>query len=307
MTQARALIGTPSPATGTTYPATMVLAAHGIARSTFYGRLQASAAAEPPSAAEQRKRGPKTALDDAALIQAIRGVLAGSPFTGEGYRKVHARLALAGMAVGRNRVHRLMRLQGLLAPTRSRHDGSPKVHDGTIIAKAPNECWGTDATEVATTEDGKVSIFDCIDHHTDQILGLVVTTKADRFAALECLHQAVRAEFGGVHGDAARGVMVRLDHGSQFTARRYVADARHLGITLSYAFVGEPQCNGVIERWHRTLKEQLLWTRTWRTADEVRDAVVAFVATYNEHWLIQRNGHRSPNAVRASFRATAAA
>jgi hypothetical protein len=50
-----------------------------------------------------------------------------------------------------------------------------------------------------------------------------------------------------------------------------------------------------------------VWTRTWQTADEVRETVLAFVKRYNQHWLIERHGHRSPSVVRAGFRTTVAA
>ena len=59
-----------------------------LARSTWY----AQAAATRPDRAPPAKRGPKTALSDEALVAAIRAVLAVSPFTGEGYRKVWAKL-----------------------------------------------------------------------------------------------------------------------------------------------------------------------------------------------------------------------
>lgn len=306
MTQARILIGTRSPATGRRYPIRTVLEVFALPVSTFYARNSRSAAPDSP-AAPRAKSGPKTPLDDAALLSAIRGVITTSPFSGEGYRKVRARLAMRGLRVGRNRVHRLMKLHNLLAPTRHRHSGAKRIHDGTIITESPNQCWGGDATEVVTTRDGKVTIFDLIDHCTDEILGVTVTTTANRFAALDCLHQAVRREFGQVAKDTARGVTLRLDHGSQFTSGRYVNEATHLGCSLSYAFVGQPECNGVIERWHRTLKEQLLWTRTWETADQVRAAVNEFVERYNHHWLIERHGHRPPRVVRNGFRTTEAA
>src|SRR3712207_5204860 len=66
-------------------------------------------------------------------------------------------------------------------------------------------------------------------------------------------------------------------------------------------FVGEPQTNGVIERLFRTLKEQAIHGRIFRTIDDVRDAVRAFVARYNAEWLIEKNGHRSPDAMRAAW------
>jgi putative transposase len=52
--------------------------------------------------------------------------------------------------------------------------------------------------------------------------------------------------------------------------------------------------NGSAERFIRTLKENLLWVRTFRTVEELRLALIAFRQTYNEHWLIERYGHRSP-------------
>ena len=59
--------------------------------------------------------------------------------------------------------------------------------------------------------------------------------------------------------------------------------------------------NGVIERLFRTLKEQIVHGRIFQTVDEVRDAVRAFVARYNAEWLIEKNGHRSPDAARAAW------
>ena len=73
---------------------------------------------------------------------------------------------------------------------------------------------------------------------------------------------------------------------------------RFRGMAPSYAFVGEPQTNGVIERLFRTLKEQVVHGRIFQTIDEVRDAVRAFVARYNAEWLIEKNGHRSPAQMR---------
>ena len=72
-------------------------------------------------------------------------------------------------------------------------------------------------------------------------------------------------------------------------------------MTPSYAFVGEPETNGVIERFFRTLKEQIVHGRIYQTIDEVRDAVRDFVARYNAEWLIEKNGLRSPSDARAAW------
>jgi hypothetical protein len=46
-------------------------------------------------------------MPDAALVEAIRAVLAGSPFHGEGRRKLWARLRIAGVRTSKRRVLRL--------------------------------------------------------------------------------------------------------------------------------------------------------------------------------------------------------
>ena len=73
------------------------------------------------------------------------------------------------------------------------------------------------------------------------------------------------------------------------------------GITPSYAFVGEPQTNGVIERFFRTFKEQVVHGRIYQTIDDVRDAVRVFVDRYNAQWLIAKNDYRSPNDARTAW------
>ena len=73
----------------------------------------------------------------------------------------------------------------------------------------------------------------------------------------------------------------------------------------SPAFVRAPEGNGCAERFIRTLKETLLWVRTFPTVEELRLALIEFRhtynelrRTYNEHWRIERHGHRSPAQVR---------
>ena len=82
-------------------------------------------------------------------------------------------------------------------------------------------------------------------------------------------------------------------------ARHFTRQLAHWGMALSYAFVRQPQGNGVVERFFRTLKEQVIWGRIFRTAAEVRAAVADFVARYNAAWRLERLGYLSPLAYRA--------
>ncbi len=62
----------------------------------------------------------------------------------------------------------------------------------------------------------------------------------------------------------------------------------------SFAFVSQPQTNGVVERFNKTLKEQIVYGRTYRNIDELRVAVAEFMDIYYQLWLVEKLGFRSP-------------
>lgn len=69
----------------------------------------------------------------------------------------------------------------------------------------------------------------------------------------------------------------------------------------SYAFIEQPQTNGVAERFFRTLKEQVIFGRTFKNADEVRQAVAPFIESYNRSWRLERLGYMSPLEYRQAY------
>ncbi len=124
------IAGLVSVGTGRRYPMTMVSVMWRVPRSTVYAQ-QAAQRSDARIGSERHdhevgrgrsplapgaKRGPRTLLDDAALLEEIRAVLQASRFCTEGHRKVHARLRPRGICVGKKRVLRLMRAHRLLAP-----------------------------------------------------------------------------------------------------------------------------------------------------------------------------------------------
>jgi putative transposase len=281
-----------SPVSGKPYGLAGVCRVRGLARSTVYRDR-----APPRAAAPQRRPGPVGPMPDAELVDAIRAVLAASPFHEEGHREVRARLRFAGVRTSRRRVLRLMREHGLLAPSRTGSPRGPRAHDGTIIPETVDTMWGADLTTVVTGE-GQAAVFVAIDHCSAECVGIHAAPRATRFEALEPIRQGVRRHFGGFAKDAARGLALRHDHGSQYMAQDFQSEIRFLGIESSPAFVRAPEGNGCAERFIRTLKENLLWVRSFATVEELRWALLAFREAYNAAWLIERHGFRPPAAIR---------
>ena len=283
--------GTVSPLTGRPYGLAAVCRAWRVPRASVY-RLRNLPSGEP-----RQRPGPVGPMPDAALLQAIRVVLGDSPFHGEGHRKVWARLRVRGVRSSKRRVLRLMRENDLLAPSRVGMPRGPRNHDGTIIPDTVDTMWGTDLTTTITGE-GQAAVFIAIDHCSAECVGIHADRQATRFQALEPIRQGVRHHFGGFARDAARGLSVRHDHGSQYMSDAFQSELRFLGIESSPAFVRAPEGNGCAERFIRTLKENLLWVRTFETIEELRVALLDFRETYNTTWLIERHGFISPAALR---------
>jgi transposase InsO family protein len=81
----------------------------------------------------------------------------------------------------------------------------------------------------------------------------------------------------------AAGVSLRHDHGSQFISHAFQDELKTLGIESSPSFVRQPEGNGCVERFIRTLKEQLLWLRRFGTAAELNRALREFRDRFNQH------------------------
>lgn len=289
-----------SPATGRRYGLARVCRLWDLPRSTVYFRRHQQAIAVEQRA-EPRKRGPLGPCSDGELVGHIRRVLAESPFHGEGYRKVWARLRYERIRTSKERVRRLMREHGLQAPQRVGNPHGPKAHDGTIITDRPDEMWGTDMTTTVTTDEGQVCVFIAVDHRTAECIGIHASKSGNRFEALEPIRQGVREHFGGFGRGIAAGLAIRHDHGSAYMSDDFQAELAFLGMASSPSFVREPEGNGVAERFIRTLKENLPWVRHFANVAELVAALRQFKQAYNEQWLIERHDFRSPRQTRLDY------
>ena len=270
------------------YPVRLVLKVAGLSSAAWYTTSRANS--------EKQRRGPKPLVSDTELLREIREDLSTSHFHSEGHKKVRARIRRKGIPGGKGRYLRLMKEHGLLAANRPKWNGSSRTHDGTITTKEPNTMWGTDGKQFWTRQDGLSWFFGVIDHCNDEILGWHASVIGNRFAAIEPVHQAVSREFGSLDKGIVKdtGLSLRRDHGTQYDSRDFRKEMKFLGLEQSPAFVRSPECNGVIERFNRTLQEQVFDIHNFETIEEARVVIGKFIEKYNRFWLIERLGYRSP-------------
>lgn len=281
-------------------PVITLCALFGVSRQAYYAALAklARGAAVTADVATVVVRATRTtaarfaSADD--VLAAIRLVVAEHPAWG--VRKVWAMLRREhALRVGRKRVYALMKSAGLLLPADGTRLASPR---GTVAVEEPNRLWATDMTTVYTTEDGWVGVTPTVDCGCRTALGVVVAKEQDAVTLLDSLRESLEAEFGS--SDAVPdGLEWRTDHGPQFTG----GDARDLcdawGLDHTFAPIGRPTGNSVVERFIRTLKEEVLWLQDFATVEDVRRAVEAWWPTYNQRRPHQALKYQTPHEVRA--------
>ena len=285
---------------GRVYGVARVCSVWGVPRSSYYAWSSGASSSGHAVGAPRPKRGPKTALSDDGLLAIIRAYLDASPFAGEGHRKVFAHIKYAlRVPTSRSRVLRLMRENQLLSPHRI-PSRPPKTHDGSITTSRPNMIWGTDAFRVETSEEGWVWGFIAVDHFNSECVGYHIAKSGSRFEALEPVAMGLHKVYGATGQDAARGLMLRMDHGCQYTSDHFLNQVAYWGITPSFAFVREPQGNGIAERFIKTLKQQVIYGHIFKNSSDLHDAVATFVDVYNRMWRIERLGFLTPAQARSN-------
>ena len=161
--------------------------------------------------------------------------------------------------------------------------------------------WGTDGTTVQVVEEGTVWIFGAVEHFNAECVGIHASKSGDRFNAMEPIKQGIRKHYGVVGKGIAAGLAIRSDHGSQYVSDYFQWELRHFGVRQSLAYVGEPQTNGVIERFWKTLKKQVIEGRIYQTLADLRKALANFMDLYNRAWRLEKLGGRTPDEARQAW------
>jgi transposase InsO family protein len=251
-----------------------------LSRAAYYAeaRRQRGEVVEKAANVVVLPKKPRYTSAEVVLLR-IREVLAREACVAWGVRKVWATLRREGVKVSRKRVHAIMRAHGLVL-ARDREPGESTR--GHVLVPEPNRRLATDMTTVWTRRDGVVALVPTIDCG-DRTAVIEVTVDQHGSAILASVECKLVEAFGAP-ANVPEGVELRTDHGPQYTGVDCDALCTRWRIAHTYAPVGRPTGNAVVERFIRTLKEELIWLRDWNSADELRAAV----ATWLEHYHHQR-------------------
>ena len=93
--------------------------------------------------------------------------------------------------------------------------------------------WGTDGVRVFTVDDGWGWIFTAVEHWNAECVGWHVCKRGDRFAALQPISMGLAGLYGSTAAGAARGLALRMDHGSQYLSDHFTNQIKFWGIPVA--------------------------------------------------------------------------
>ena len=273
--QARELVGEG-------YTATLVAVTLAISRSSLYYRKQ-----------------PRGSRADRTYDEQI--VLACGEKPAYGYRRVAWWLRRKeSLAVNRKRVLRVMRERGLLVRSR-RLRAKRRKEWGRVEAPLPNQVWQSDLTKIwAGPSVGWAYLVSVIDCCTREIVAWNLSHRCRTDEALAAVEQAVLERLPA--GSREAGVTLTTDNGTQFTSTRFIETLARLGITHRRTAYHHPEGNSYIERFHRSLKEEEVWTAEYRSLEEARNSIARWIEEYNHDRPHRGVGNRTPHEAFLTFR-----
>jgi len=277
-------------------------------REHFPVRLMCRVLGASPSGFYDWLRRPESprAGEDRALVEKIQAVHGDSRRT-YGSPRVHASLKAAGYRIGRNRVARLMRENGIRAKTKrkfrvttdSRHDHpvAPNLLDRQFTVEAPNMAWLADISYVWTRE-GWLYLAVVLDLFSRQVVGWAMDERMPQELTLAALDMALKRR------RPLPGLMHHSDRGSQYAAGAYQKRLVEHGIVCSMSRKGNCWDNAPMESFFHTLKTELVHHRDYLTRDEARRDIFEYIEVfYNRQRRHSTLGYLSP----AQFEVTALA
>jgi putative transposase len=257
----------------------------GVSRSGYYDWLRRLEQPTPRAA------------QDKVLLEEIRAIHAA--FSYYGAPRVHQELLARSHRVGRHRVARLMRRNGIAAARckiKARPRAAPVARRPEIVdlvkrdfhADVPDALWFTDATQIRTGEGWLWAVI-VLDAFSREVLSWATAGQESPRTALNALREALRLR------RPPRDCIIHSDRGYQFTAKDWLDLAAGNGLRVS---IGERKScydNAVMESWFASFKNEEIYPKGGPiTRDEARARLFQYIWDYNNKRLHSSLGYVPP-------------
>lgn len=239
---------------------------------------------------------------DEILMEDIRGLKGEHPFWG--YRRVWAYLKFRqGLVVNKKRIYRLMRENKLLVNSQTllKAKRGKYPYRSKPKAQKPNSIWGIDMTKILIGAFGWVYLQVVLDWYSKKIVGYSLTMGSKTSDWLEALNDALNKQFPEGVRESGNNLKLVSDNGCQPTSIKFMSGCRDLGIKQIFTSYNNPKGNADTERVIRTIKEDLIWIREFRSPFELAEELKVWVANYNTQYPHSSLGYQTPLEAESKF------
>ena len=230
----------------------------------------------------QKRPRPARAKSDAQLAATVAAVHLRSRRT-YGSPRVHRELLARGVRVGKKRVERLMRENGIQGRRKRRFKHTTDSNHGGPIARnllarefsvaEPNRAWVTDVTAI-TTGEGWLYLAPMLDLHSRRVVGWAASESNDTKLALDVLRKALRAR------KPPPGLLHHSDRGSPYASDDYRAELRAQGVRRSMSRKGDCWDNAVAESFFATLRAELVDHERYPTREAATKSIGDYIDNF---------------------------
>ena len=235
---------------------------------------------------DRKRPGPKPRVIPPVIEAAIRSMAETNPWYG--YKRIAVMCRRIGASVSNRVCYKVMKTHGLLRKPRAREAEvyqSAKLWE--LLPKASNELWQMDVTYIHIPGHGWWYAVTVIDYYSRYLLAAHLTSSYSAMAATDALDIA-RQEAERIHGALVKTPFLVTDNGSTFIAKRFIEHIRDDFRQVRIAYRTPTQL-GLLERFHRTLKEEEVYWRIYDSPAHARVCLAEFRDRYNTtrpHWAL---------------------
>lgn len=256
------------------------------------------------------KRPPsKRAQKDAMLIKRIRQIHEESRGT-YGSPRVHAALQAEGIRIGKKRVARLMKMDGLRGVSRrkrpsttvrnDRRRPAPDLVDRDFTVSEPDELWVADITYVSTNA-GYLYLAVVLDAFSRRVVGWAMMGHLRTELVVEALDMAAQQR-------DSEETIHHSDQGCQYTAIAFGQRCKDAGVRPSMGSVGDCYDNALCESFFATLECELIERESYQTRSDARLSIFDYIeGFYNPRRRHSALDYQSPITYEEEHRSPVAA